>query len=299
MKAQMTASMAILLGVLFFSAPSAHADCDCKFANGRCFVAGTGDCGPTAEKSGLLCYDKCRAGYSGVGPVCWENCRAGYHDDGLTCRKDAWIFGSNNSACPWYDICGLTFAKGCSTCPGGFHNDGCTCRRDVDIYGKGAYGRGAGYLLRFGAVGYRGLFYRYIQDHRNIWWPSASPLRDSEKAFLRRFFPDRIVNKVRVVELLGMTGAFNFSADATTYGELIVIKQGKRSNNILKHEMVHVCQYDRFGVRGFAERYADMYVDSGYGYGRNMCFEDQAYQYQSLPDATTPRVGTFLGYCNN
>jgi hypothetical protein len=77
--------------------------------------------------------------------VCWENCRPGYHDDGATCRKDAHIIGANNSKCPWYDKCGLTFAKHCSTCPdSSYHNDGCTCRQDVHIYGKSSYGRGVG-----------------------------------------------------------------------------------------------------------------------------------------------------------
>jgi hypothetical protein len=91
-----------------------------------------------------LCYTPCRAGFSGVGPVCWQICPSGFHDDGATCRLDAWIFGSNNEACPWYDKCGVTFARGCSVCPSGFHNDGCTCRRDVNIIGKSSYGRGVG-----------------------------------------------------------------------------------------------------------------------------------------------------------
>jgi hypothetical protein len=26
------------------------------------------------DKSGLLCYPKCRGGYTGIGPVCWEDC---------------------------------------------------------------------------------------------------------------------------------------------------------------------------------------------------------------------------------
>lgn len=101
-------------------------------------------CGAGKEYDAGLCYPICPAGFDGVGPVCWQICPAGYHDDGATCRRDAHITGANNSACPWYDKCGLTFAKGCSVCPNGYHNDGCTCRRDVSIIGKSSQGRGVG-----------------------------------------------------------------------------------------------------------------------------------------------------------
>jgi hypothetical protein len=104
---------------------------------------------PTVCRSGQdydagLCYPECRAGFSGVGPVCWERCPAGYHDDGVTCRRNAHIYGASTSSCPWYDKCGLTFARGCSRCRSGYHNDGCTCRRDAHIFGKESYGRGVG-----------------------------------------------------------------------------------------------------------------------------------------------------------
>jgi hypothetical protein len=102
------------------------------------------NCDAGKENDAGLCYPVCRAGYHGVGPVCWESCPSGYHDDGATCRRDARIISANNSSCPWYDKCGLTLKKGCSTCPAGYHNDGCTCRIDANIYGKKSYGRGAG-----------------------------------------------------------------------------------------------------------------------------------------------------------
>jgi hypothetical protein len=105
---------------------------------------------PEQDKNGALCYDKCAAGFDGAGPVCWEQCPAGYHDDGAFCRKDVNIISSNHGSCPWYDVCGLTFARGCSTCPPGYKNDGCTCRLDADIFAKKSYGRGAGNLMSCG-----------------------------------------------------------------------------------------------------------------------------------------------------
>lgn len=101
------------------------------------------DCGPDEYDAGL-CYDHCRPGFDGVGPVCWQQCPAGMHDDGAFCRRDVEIIASDNSACEWYDVCGLTFDAGCSICPAGYQNDGCTCRIDAWIFAKSSYGRGVG-----------------------------------------------------------------------------------------------------------------------------------------------------------
>lgn len=101
-------------------------------------------CGTGRELDAGLCYANCADGYDGVGPVCWQQCPAGYHDDGAFCRRDGSIISSNNSACPWWDACGLTTNRGCSTCPDGYQNDGCTCRIDPHIFAKASYGRGVG-----------------------------------------------------------------------------------------------------------------------------------------------------------
>jgi len=100
-------------------------------------------CG-TRENDAGLCYTPCAPGFDGVGPVCWQRCPPGMHDDGAFCRRDVNIIASDNSSCPWYDICGLTFERGCSRCPAGFQNDGCTCRIDAWIFAKNTYGRGVG-----------------------------------------------------------------------------------------------------------------------------------------------------------
>jgi hypothetical protein len=261
---------------------------------GPALVHALPDCGAGADKSGAFCYPACRPGFSGVGPVCWGACPAGYANDGATCRRDVSIIGANNDRCPVYDKCGLTFSKGCSTCPPGYKNDGCTCRRDVSIVARASYGRGAGFLLR---RDYHGIFERYIRDHRNIWLPSASPLSPGEKAYLVRFFPQRLVDQVKVYDMAGMTGAFNFKAAATTYGsDFIAVRKGHRTLALLKHEFVHVCQYDKYGQEGFARLYADQFVDNGYNEQQSP-LERQAYAYAGMNDGATPRIRTFLGYC--
>lgn len=253
------------------------------------------DCGPDTEKNGDLCYPKCKAGYSGNGPVCWQDCPAGYTNDGATCRKNVVIISADNSKCPWYDKCGVGLSKGCSSCPAGFKNDGCTCRKDVDIIGKDSYARGAGNFKR--SV-YRDAIRMGITDHRRIWLPRAAPLTNAERTYLLRFFPARLVNNMKVFEMSGMTGAFNFNASATTYGkDFITVKAGQRSLRLLKHEMVHACQYESLGsFEAFAHAYADQYVDNGYSYD-NIPFERDAFAYARTPDETTPPIGDVIGYC--
>lgn len=304
--------------------PPAPCDCAEPTVHGTCYVPGTANCSAGDEQSGEFCYPACRAGFTGIGPVCWKQCPDGYHDDGAFCRRDVEITwkdhygrgagyalwqeedcrrdnpgGCEKNGLLWYPTCREGYENvGCCLCrqkgcPEGMTDDGASCRRDVHIFAKETYTRGAGTLKR---DDYHGIFYRYIRDHRNIWQPSADPLTVEESAYLKRFFPAELVDRVRVVELEGMTGAFNHSASATTYGDLVVVRKGERSNRLLKHELVHVCQYDRFGLQGFADRYADQYVDQGTGPA--MCFESQAYSYAAISDDATPTVGSQLGYCN-
>lgn len=124
---------------------------------------------PGADKSGALCYPYCPAGYTGVGPVCWESCPAGYKDDGAFCRRDAHITSADNSGCPWYDKCGLTFARGCSKCPAGYTNDGCTCRKDAHIFAKATQTRGAGVPMSC-AAGY--------ENDAGLCYPPCGPRMD-------------------------------------------------------------------------------------------------------------------------
>ena len=282
--------IAIRLGQILLMALAIHL-CVASVASAQ------SECWSGAEKNGDLCYPKCKAGYSGAGPLCWQSCPSGYKDDGATCRKDVHIVSADNSKCPLYDKCGLTFSKGCSTCPAGFKNDGCTCRKDVEIIGKDSYGRGAGYLKR---TVYRDVIRMVITDHRRIWLPRASSLTSAEKAYLLRFFPARLVNNMKVFEMSGMTGAFIFEASATTYGkDFITVKAGERSLSLLKHEMVHACQYEHLGsVEAFAQTYADQFVDNGYSYD-TIPFEQVAKSYAGTPDAITRPIGEVLGYCTN
>ena len=108
-------------------------------------------CTSGQQLDGGLCYPLCASGYYGVGPFCYEACRPGEVNDGFFCRVPASVLSAGTNRCPWYDKCGLTFAKGCSKCPVGYKNDGCTCRRDSTSRLKSAYDRGAGTAVTCGS----------------------------------------------------------------------------------------------------------------------------------------------------
>merc|ERR1719410_77888 len=99
------------------------------------------------EKSGLLCYPKCKPGFYGVGPVCWSYCPSGWRDDGALCNnRGGWTIGSTRRGCPWYDVCGLW--NRCTSCPSGTSNHGCTCHKILQVRAKKSYGRGVGKPLQ-------------------------------------------------------------------------------------------------------------------------------------------------------
>ena len=95
-----------------------------------------------------FCAEPCRPGYieSPSARECTKPCPInfyhGYPSRGylaaatLKCVRPVRVISSDNSACPWYDKCGLTVRKGCSKCPEGFENHGCTCAhwdKDIDV----------------------------------------------------------------------------------------------------------------------------------------------------------------------
>jgi hypothetical protein len=45
-------------------------------------------CSGGKEYDAGLCYDRCRAGFDGVGPVCWGSCPTGWDDHGATCYRE-------------------------------------------------------------------------------------------------------------------------------------------------------------------------------------------------------------------
>lgn len=254
----------------------------------------------TADNSACPGYDKCCLWKKNRGKsTCPEG--QGYKNDGCTCRRDVHIFAKDSygrgvgtalKTCDGneekdgalcYPKCKAGFngvGPVCwGTCPDGYKNDGATCRKDVVIDAKKSYGRGVGKFLR---RDYEGIFFRFMRDHHKMYYFRGKALREDEKTYLKQFFPARLVDGARVVEELASSGAFIHKASATTYGNnLIVINKsrGARTLKLLKHEFVHICQYDVLGLTGFAREYTNGYVDGNYDYD-NIPMEQDAYDYQ-------------------
>ena len=49
-------------------------------------------------------------------------------------------------------------------------------------------------------------------------------------------------------------------ADGITLGSLVIVRTGKATPYLLRHELVHVRQWRRYGVAGFAVRYLGSYL---------------------------------------
>lgn len=90
-------------------------------------------CASNLEKDGALCYDRCRAGYYGVGPVCWSYCPSGWSDDGATCRQPITSYAE---ACAFVD------------CDPGYTCWGVFCGKGGNVIAKDTYTRGVGYPLQ-------------------------------------------------------------------------------------------------------------------------------------------------------
>ena len=125
------------------------------------FFKGECKCHPQDEKQGLLCYPRCKAGYSGMLTQCVQDCPANYRNDGYWCFKPS-PYGRDTFAIWDMEPCKRKYPSlGCEQwglfiydkCKPNFHNVACCicspdCPAGMTDIGiscqKGAYGRGAG-----------------------------------------------------------------------------------------------------------------------------------------------------------
>jgi hypothetical protein len=122
-------------------------------------------CDSHLEKSGLLCYYKCRSGYYSIGPVCYEYCPNGFRNDGLFCAKPAAYGRGGGYALFHWGRCLSQNRQGCEKsgwlvypkCRKGFYPVGCCicspgCQRGQRDMGvscaKRTYGRGVGVPMK-------------------------------------------------------------------------------------------------------------------------------------------------------
>ncbi|MDD5210418.1 MAG: hypothetical protein PHV36_13580 [Elusimicrobiales bacterium] len=125
-----------------------------KDSYGRGAGAPLSSCPSDKDKSGLLCYPKCKNGYDGAGPVCWQKCPSGYFSTGAYCHINKPLTKKGTWKCSWK--VGKTCMMKKLTCPGGYAKAGLFCAlkapavpagykgpSGLDL-AKASYGRGAG-----------------------------------------------------------------------------------------------------------------------------------------------------------
>jgi hypothetical protein len=136
----------------------------------------------------------------------------------------------------------------------------------------------------------------YISEQRALFLRKAVPIEASHKAVLQTFFPEDLLDDVRVVqgcvsepsfyrELrgLGIENALPFSDMAGITFQNVVVHVELLALPLLFHELVHAVQYSRLGLRGFAEHYVRGFLSGG-SY-EEIPLEKQAYELEARFEA--------------
>lgn len=122
----------------------------------------------------------------------------------------------------------------------------------------------------------------YIEGQRQTYRGKAAPLDKNQKAVMRPFFPESVLNSTRLVVLTGqrvsnppfygeLVKTLGFKADdlpdfanmdAITYVDTVV-SHGPFADRLLFHELVHAVQYENLGLEEFAAKYVKGFLSGG------------------------------------
>jgi hypothetical protein len=119
----------------------------------------------------------------------------------------------------------------------------------------------------------------YISDSRRKYASQAVPLTDAQRAAMQPFFPAEILESVRVcvlrgtrvpnpsmysmAKLMGIRNLPDFSDMAAITFVNVVVSHEEFTHDLLFHELVHVVQYSQLGVKEFAARYVNGFIQGG------------------------------------
>ena len=101
-------------------------------------------CGYNTVKRGLMCYNRCRSGYSYKALLCYKRCPSGYKDHGLSCYKSLFRWHSKESYGP-KDYTNFHYK---AVCRSSYYKSGALCYRDCRNIGLQNCGIGACSLTR-------------------------------------------------------------------------------------------------------------------------------------------------------
>jgi len=119
----------------------------------------------------------------------------------------------------------------------------------------------------------------YISSSRNKYVAQAGPLTESQRSAMQAYFPADALDSARLcvlrdtrvpnpsmysmAKLMGFRNLPDFSdMAAITYVDVIVSHQ-EFTDALLFHELVHVVQYAQMGVKDFAARFMNGFIQGG------------------------------------
>ena len=150
-----------------------------------------------------------------------------------------------------------------------------------------------------------------------MYLPRALPLSPQQKQLVANFFPERLLDEVRILELKDEhlpnppfqqragKGGYRMMLDFTHKAQIahprLIIFQQELTPRLLFHALVHVMQYAILGL----ERYLDLYVRafSQSGSYTNVPMEVQAFgldqRFTEQPDRVFSAEGEVRGWADN
>jgi hypothetical protein len=119
----------------------------------------------------------------------------------------------------------------------------------------------------------------YISSSRTKYTPQAVPLSDAQRAAMQQFFPAAVLDSARLcvlrgtrvpnpsmysmAKMMGIRNLPDFSDMAAITFVDVIVSHEEFTDALLFHELVHVTQYGQMGVKEFAARYVNGFIQGG------------------------------------
>ena len=119
----------------------------------------------------------------------------------------------------------------------------------------------------------------YITSSRKKYAPQAELLTEAQRTVMQPYFPTEVLNRVRLcilrgsrvpnpsmysmAKMMGISNLPDFSDMAAITFVDVVVSHEDFTGALLFHELVHVTQYAQMGVKEFAARYVNGFIQGG------------------------------------
>jgi hypothetical protein len=119
----------------------------------------------------------------------------------------------------------------------------------------------------------------YITSSRKKYATQAEPLADAQRTAMQPYFPAEILDSARLcvlrgtrvpnpsmysmAKLMGFRDLPDFSDMAAITFIDVVVSHQELTDSLLFHELVHVVQYAQLGVKDFAARFMNGFIQGG------------------------------------